>query len=68
MLGFSCSSIVTITHYAYPNFLNKGINLLQMQIPNYFGCPFGFFYVGEDSIMVDDVVATPLNPPIAPVK
>ncbi len=43
MSRFSWSSIVTTTHYAYPNFLNKGIDPLQMQVPNYFGYPFGFF-------------------------
>jgi len=41
ILGLSCSSIVSVAHYSYPNFKNKSINFLQMQ--NYFDQPFGFW-------------------------
>jgi hypothetical protein len=67
MLGFSCNFFVTTTHYVYPNFLNKGINLLRMQVLNYFDYPFGFVGACEDSIMVDDV-ATPSNTLLAPIE
>jgi hypothetical protein len=38
-----------------------------MWVPNCSSYPFGFVDVGEDSIMADDV-ATPSNPPVAPVQ
>ncbi len=47
--------------YTYHNFLNKGIDLFQMQIPNCFRYPSIFIDAGENLVMVDDVV-TPLNP------
>jgi hypothetical protein len=56
MFGFSRSSAVTATPYAYPNFLNKGNNPLRMQVPNCFSYPSIFVDAGE--ILV--IVATPL--------
>jgi len=53
--------------HAYPNFLNKGNNPLRIQMPNCFNYPSIFVDVGENLIMVDDVV-TPSNPPIALVE
>ncbi len=42
MSGFSWSFTITATHYAYLNFLNKGIDPFRMQVPNCFDYPFGF--------------------------
>jgi hypothetical protein len=67
MSGFSRSSAVTATPYAYPNFLNKGNNPLQMQVPNCFNYPSFFVDASENLVMADDVT-TPLNPLIAPVE
>jgi hypothetical protein len=53
--------------YAYPNFLNKGNDPLQMQVPNCFGYHSIFVDAGENLVMANDVV-TPLNPPVAPVE
>jgi hypothetical protein len=38
-----------------------------MQMPNWFGYPSIFFYVGEIFVMADDVT-TPSNRPVAPVE
>ncbi len=67
MSEFSRSSVVTATPYAYPNFLNKGNDPLQMQVPNCFSYPLVFVDVSEILIMADDV-ATPSNPSVAPVE
>jgi hypothetical protein len=67
MFGFSQSSTVTGTPYAYPNLLNKSNDPLRMQVPNYFGYPLIFVDASENLIMADDVV-TPSNPPIAPIE
>jgi len=53
--------------HAYSNFLNKGNDPLRMQVPNCFDYPSIFIDEGENLIMVNDV-ATPLNPPVAPVE
>ncbi len=53
--------------FAYLNFLNKGNNPLQLQVPNYFGYLSIFVDVNENLVMADDI-ATPLNPSIAPIK
>ncbi len=67
MFGFSRSFAITTMPHAYPNFLNKGNNPLRIQMPNCFNYPSIFVDVGENLIMVDDVV-TPSNPPIALVE
>jgi hypothetical protein len=67
MLGFSCSSIVTAARYAYPNLLNKGINLFQCKYQIIFITLLVFVDVSEKSIMEDDVTM-PLNPPVVLVK
>jgi hypothetical protein len=54
-------------HYAYPNFLNKGINPLQMQVPNCSDYLSIFVDACEDLIMADDVVV-PSNPLVLPVE
>jgi hypothetical protein len=66
MFSFSRSSVVTTTPHAYLNFLNKGNDPLQMQVPNCFGYPSIFVDAGENLIMANDVVM-PSNPPVAPV-
>jgi hypothetical protein len=67
MSGFSRSSAITTTLYAYPNFLNKGNDPLQMQVPNCFSYILVFVDAGENLVMADDVI-TPSNPQVAPVK
>jgi hypothetical protein len=53
--------------YAYPNFLNKGNDPLRMQVPTCFDYLSVFVEAGENLVMADDV-ATPSNPPIAPIE
>jgi hypothetical protein len=60
MSGFSCSFVVTITHYAYPNFLSKGINVLECKYQITPATHLVFVDASEDSIMADDVT-TPSN-------
>jgi hypothetical protein len=67
MFGFSRSSTITITPHAYPNFLNKGNDPLQMQMPNCFDYLSVFVDVGENLVMADGV-AMPSNPPVAPIE
>jgi hypothetical protein len=67
MSRFSCSLAVTTAHYANPNFLNRNINLLRMQIPSYFDYPFVFVDACEDSIMANYVIM-PSNPLIVLIE
>jgi len=67
MFGFSRSFAITTMPHAYPNFLNKGNDPFQMQVPNYFGYLSIFVDAGENLVMVDDV-ATPSNPRVAPIE
>jgi hypothetical protein len=67
MSGFSCGFVIIVAHYAYPNFLNKNINLFRMLVPNYYDYLFGFVDACKDSIMVDDDVM-PSNPPVVRVE
>jgi len=67
MSSFSKNSIVTTTHYAYPNFLNKCINIFKCKYEIVSFNLLVFVDANEDSIMVDDVVM-PLNFPIAPIE
>jgi hypothetical protein len=67
MSKFSRSSTIIATLHAYPNFLNKGNDPLRMQVPNCFDYPSIFIDAGENLIMADDV-ATPSNPPVAPIE
>jgi hypothetical protein len=67
MFKFSRSSAVIAMPHAYPNFLNKGNDPLQMQMPNCFDYPLVFVDVGENLVMVNDVV-TPSNSPVAPIE
>jgi hypothetical protein len=60
MLRFSCNFASTIAHYTYPNFLNKNINLSQMQVPNYYGYPFSFCKCNDGT--------TPSNPLVVPME
>jgi hypothetical protein len=53
--------------YAYPNFLNKGIDPFRMQGQNYFDYPLVFVDTCEDLVMADDV-ATPSNLPVVPIE
>ncbi len=67
MSSFLRNSIVTITHYAYPNFSNKRINIFECKYEIISFNLLVFVDANEDSIMVDDVVM-PLNSPIAPIE
>jgi hypothetical protein len=67
MSGFSRSSAIITMLFAYLNFLNKGNNPFQLQVPNYFGYLSIFVDVNENLVMADDI-ATPLNPSIAPIE
>jgi hypothetical protein len=66
MFNFSRNFAIITTFHAYPNFLNKGNDPLRMQVPNSFNYPSIFVDAGENLVMVDDV-ATPSNPPFAPL-
>jgi hypothetical protein len=67
MFGFSRSFAITTMPHAYPNFLNKVNDSVQMQMPNCSGYLSIFVDAGENLIMADDVV-TPSNPPVAPIE
>jgi hypothetical protein len=67
MSGFSQSSTIITTPYAYRNFLNKGNNPLRMQVPNCFSYLLVFVDANENFVMVDDVIMS-LNPPVALVE
>jgi len=66
MFNFSRNFSIITTLHAYPNFLNKGNDPLRMQVPNSFNYPSIFVDVGENLVMANDV-ATPSNPPVAPL-
>jgi hypothetical protein len=61
MSGFSRNSAVIAMPYTYLNFLIKGNDPLQMQVPNCFNYLLVFVDVGENLVMADGV-AMPLNP------
>jgi hypothetical protein len=67
MSRFSQSFVVIATHYAYPNFLNKGNNPLRMQVPNWGGYPLVFVDASENLVMADDV-AMLSNPLVALIE
>jgi hypothetical protein len=67
MFDFSRNFAVTTTPSAYPNFLNKGKTPFECKC-QIGSATFRFFIdAGENLVMVDDV-ATPSNPPVAPVE
>jgi hypothetical protein len=67
MSDFSQNFAVTTTPFAYPNFLNKGKTPFKCKC-QIGSATFRFFVdAGENLVMADDV-ATPSNPPVAPVK
>jgi hypothetical protein len=70
MLGFSCSFIIiaiTITHYAYPNSLNKKSASFKCKYQIILITFFIFVHVSEDSIMANDDVI-PSNFPVVLIK
>jgi hypothetical protein len=67
MSEFSGSSIVTTMPYAYLNFLNKGNDPLQMQVPNCFGYLSIFVDTSENLVIANDVIM-PSNPLVTPVE
>jgi hypothetical protein len=67
MSGFSRSFTVTTTPSTYPNFLNKGKTTFECKC-QISSATFRFFVDASENLVMADDVATPSNPPIAPIE